>query len=368
MKPTDPSSPARSPLHPHGRGASANPQNPFSALHLTEDGDYLDELARDPDAVPLSPRTKFYHDDSQSLITKNTSPDLSFDASLNPYRGCEHGCSYCYARRYHEFLGFSSGLDFETKIMVKPNAPELLRKEMSSPRWKPQKLSLSGVTDCYQPVERRLKITRGCLEVLAEFRNPAVVITKNFLVTRDADHLAELAKWNAGCVLLSITSLDSDLARKLEPRASSPRQRLDAVRLLNEAGVPVGVSVAPIIPGLNDHEIPAILEAAKEAGAVFATYSIVRLPGSVSEVFQRWLEENVSPSAADKIIGRIRDMRGGKLNELRPGIRMKGEGPMAAQIQSLFKVTARKLGLDKMRFELTKDNFRRVTLGQGELF
>jgi DNA repair photolyase len=368
MNPRKEDSPARSPLHPHGRGASGNVRNPFEALEVALDGDYLDALAHDAEAVPVAPRTKFYVDDSQSLITKNTSPDLSFDASLNPYRGCEHGCSYCYARRYHEFLGFSAGLDFETKIMVKPNAPELLRKEMSSPRWQPQKLSLSGVTDCYQPVERRLKITRGCLEVLAEFRNPVVVITKNFLVTRDADHLAELAKWQASCVLISLTTLDAELARKLEPRASSPRQRLEAVRVLSAAGVPCGVSLSPMIPGLNDHEIPQLLEAAQSAGASFATYSMVRLPGSVATVFQNWLEENVSVAAADKIVGRIREMRGGKLNDLRPGLRMKGEGQMADQVRALFKVTARKLGLDKMRVELSKAHFRRVTYGQGELF
>ena len=280
----------------------------------------------------------------------------------------KYDCAYCYARRYHEFLGWSSGLDFESKLLIKPRAPELLRAELSKKSWHAGKLACSGVTDCYQPVERRLKITRGCLEVLAEFRQPVVLITKNHLITRDADLLAELARWNAGAALLSITTLDPALAAALEPRASSPRMRLAAVRALTDAGVPAGVSVAPVIPGLNDHEIPAILAAARDAGAQFATYSIVRLPGSVADVFQHWLSRNVSPEAAEKILGRIRDLRGGKLNELRPGIRMRGEGEQAEQISRLFKVTARKLGLDKMRPEVTGENFRRIEPGQTELF
>jgi DNA repair photolyase len=351
-----------------GRGATANPANPFERYHLEDDPEWLEELAHNPDAVPPSPRTVLYTDDTQTLITRNTSPDLSYDYSLNPYRGCEHGCSYCYARRYHEFLGWSSGLDFESRILIKPRAPALLRAELSRKSWHAGKLACSGVTDCYQPVERRLKITRGCLEVLAEFRQPVVCITKNHLITRDADLLAELAKWNAGAALLSITTLDPALASMLEPRASSPRMRLAAVRALHDAGVPVGVSVAPIIPGLTDHEVPAILEASRDAGAQFATYSIVRLPGSVADVFQHWLARNVSPEAGEKIIGRIRDMRGGKLNELRPGIRIKGEGAQAEHIARLFKVSARKSGLDKMRPEVTSDNFRRIEGGQMELF
>ncbi len=351
-----------------GRGATANPANPFEKFHLEDEPEWLEELARDPDAVPPSPRTQLFTDDTQSLITKNTSPDLSFEFSLNPYRGCEHGCAYCYARRYHEFLGWSSGLDFESKLLVKPRAPELLRAELSKKSWHAGKLACSGVTDCYQPVERRLKITRGCLEVLAEFRQPVVLITKNHLITRDAGLLAELARWQAGAALLSITTLDPALAAALEPRASSPRMRLAAVRFLTDAGVPAGVSVAPVIPGLNDHEIPAILEAARNAGAQFATYSIVRLPGSVADVFQHWLSRNVSPQAAEKILGRIRDLRGGKLNELRPGIRMRGEGAQAEQISRLFKIAARKLGLNKMRPDVTAANFRRIEGRQMELF
>jgi DNA repair photolyase len=359
---------AADPRQFRGRGATTNPANPFERYHLDDDPEWLEELARDPDAVPPSPRTVLYTDDTQTLITKNTSPDLSFEFSLNPYRGCEHGCSYCYARRYHEFLGWGSGLDFESRILIKPRAPELLRAELGKKSWRAGKLACSGVTDCYQPVERRLKITRGCLDVLAEFRQPVAFITKNHLITRDADLLAELARWNAGAALLSITSLDPGLAVMLEPRASSPRMRLAAIRTLHDAGVPAGVSVAPVIPGLNDHEIPAILEAARDAGAQFATYSIVRLPGSVADVFQQWLARHLSPEAGEKIIRRIRDLRGGKLNELRPGIRMKGEGELAAQIGRIFKITARKLGLNKIRPDITGENFRRQEAGQMELF
>ena len=216
------------------------------------------------------PRTQFFKDHSQTIIARNDSPDVGFDASLNPYRGCEHGCIYCYARPTHEFLGFSAGLDFESKIMVKEDAPELLRAELSSPKWQPQVIFMSGVTDCYQPVERKLKLTRRCLEVLAEFRNPVFIVTKNQLVTRDTDLLAELARHQAAAVWLSITTLDSDLRKVMEPRTSPPAARLAAIRELAAAGIPVGVNVAPVIPGLTDHEMPAILQAAAEAGATSA--------------------------------------------------------------------------------------------------
>ncbi len=351
------------------RGTDINPPNPFERLHLAEDAEAMDDLRRsDPDWEPPSPRTVFYKDDTQTLITRNDSEDLSFEASLNPYRGCEHGCAYCYARRYHEYLGFSAGLDFESKIMVKLKAPEFLRAEMERKSWQPVKMSCSGVTDPYQPVERKLEITRRCLAVLAEFRQPVVLITKNHLITRDTDHLAELARWQAVGVLLSVTTLDTELSRILEPRASLPKMRLRAIRTLADAGVPVGVSVAPVIPGLNDHEIPAILSAVKEAGAQFATYSLVRLPGSVAPVFENWLTGAVSETKKESILARIREVHGGRLNDSRPLIRMKGEGTRAEQIGQLFKVCARKLGLDKVRPDVTGKNFRRTQAGQGELF
>ncbi len=339
------------PSSPRGRGAVGNPPNRFEKIRLERDEDWNPE--EDP-----SPKTQFLRDLSQSIITYNNSPDIPFDASINVYRGCEHGCSYCYARISHEFIGFSAGLDFETKIVVKENAPELLRRELASPKWKPQELAMSGVTDCYQPVERRLQITRRCLAVLAEFRNPVSIITKNLLVTRDLDLLCELAKYDAIHVHLSINSLDHELARKLEPRASSPKQRLAAVEALAKAGVPVGVLVAPVIPALNDHEIPAVLAAAKAAGAGWAGTEILRLPLTVAPVFEKWLEQNV-PEKKDKILGRIRTIRGGKLNDPRFGVRMRGEGVFAEQISQMFHVARRKVGLPEDGPHLSAQSFRR---------
>jgi DNA repair photolyase len=272
--------------------------------------------------------------------------------------GALFGCSYCYARPTHEYLGFSAGLDFESRIMVKENAPELLRRELSSKKWKPQLLAMSGVTDCYQPVERRLQLTRRCLAVLAEFRNPVCIITKNFLVTRDIDLLSELAAHNGVMVHLSINSLDADLARRLEPRAASPRQRLAAVEALATAGVPVGVLVAPVIPALNDHEMPAVLAAAKSAGAGWAGTEVLRLPLTVAPVFQEWIERNF-PEKKDKVLGRIRAIRGGKLNDARFDSRMRGEGIFADQISQMFHVACRKAGLRKDGPELSTTAFRR---------
>jgi DNA repair photolyase len=334
-----------------GRGAVSNPPNRFEKLRLERVEDW------NPDEDP-SPKTQFLQDLSQTIISYNNSPDISFDASINPYRGCEHGCSYCYARPFHEYLGFSAGLDFETKIMVKPNAPELLQRELSSPKWKPQVLAMSGVTDCYQPIERRLQLTRKCLAVLAGFRNPVSIITKNYLVTRDIDLLSELAAHQAAIVHLSINSLDADLARRLEPRAASPKLRLAAVEALSKAGVPVGVLVAPVIPALNDHEIPAVLAAAKAAGAGWAGTEVLRLPLTVAPVFQQWLEQNV-PGKKDKILGRIRAIRGGKLNDPRFGSRMRGEGTFAEQISQMFHVARRKAGLAEDAPELSTAAFRR---------
>ncbi|MGD1083596.1 MAG: PA0069 family radical SAM protein [Verrucomicrobiota bacterium] len=333
-----------------GRGAGDNPPNRFEKIHLERDEDW--DPARDP-----APKTQFLRDLSQSIISHNDSPDVPFDASLNSYRGCEHGCSYCYARNTHEYLGFSAGLEFETKIMVKENAPDLLRRELSSPKWKPQTLAMSGVTDCYQPVERRLQLTRRCLAVLAEFRNPVSIVTKNHLVTRDLDLLRELAARHAVTVHLSINSLDSELARKLEPRAASPKMRLAAVEALAKAGVPVGVLVAPVIPALNDHEIPSVLAAAKAAGARWACMEIVRLPLTVAPIFEEWLERN-APGRKEKVLNRIRAMRGGRLNDPRFGARMRGEGLFAEQISRMFHVARRKAGLDEDGPELSTAAFR----------
>ena len=343
-----------------GRGATINPANRFEALR------YELEDWCEPDAESRPIRTEFFHDDSQSIISYNNSPDIGFDASLNPYRGCEHGCAYCYARPTHEYLGFSAGIDFESRILVKANAAELLAAELARPSWTPQHLALSGVTDAYQPIERKLQITRSCLRVLAEFRNPVIVITKNHLVTRDADYLGELARVNASAVTLSITTLDPQLTRILEPRASSPSQRLHAITTLHEAGIPVGVNVAPIIPGINDHEIPSITATAAKAGAQFASYTIVRLPLTVAPVFVAWLE-NHFPDRKEKVLNRIRSMRNGKLNDPDFGARMRGDGPMAEEIGQLFHVSCRRAGLNRARTELSTAAFRRVLPNQMEL-
>ncbi|MBA3608009.1 MAG: PA0069 family radical SAM protein [Chthoniobacterales bacterium] len=336
----------------HGRGASHNPANRFEALHLEPNPE--DEY--DPDRPKR--RTIYFRDFSRTIIAHNDSPDVGFESSVNPYRGCEHGCIYCYARPTHEFLGFSAGLDFESRIMVKENAAELLTAELSKPRWKPQTLVMSGVTDPYQPVERRLKITRGCLEVLARFRNPVGIITKNYLVTRDIDWLGELAAHAAAAVNISITSLDPKLQRVLEPRTSTPRARLEAIRQLRAAGIPVGVMTAPIIPGLTDHEVPAILAAAAEAGAQFAGYTVVRLPYAVAPLFERWLEEHF-PGRKEKVLGRIRHLRGGeRLNDPRFGSRIEGEGIFAEQIRALFEAGCKRAGIGQ-RPLLSTAAFRR---------
>src|SRR5947208_3137407 len=351
-----------------GRGASWSPANRFEKLHVdlsdvdVVQADREDESPLNGDDVSKDrPRreTQFFRDGTKTIITHNNSPDVGFETSLNPYRGCEHGCIYCYARPTHEYLGFSAGLDFESKIMVKTNAPEVLRMELESTRVKPQTLVMSGVTDPYQPVEKKLRITRGCLEVLAKCRNPVAIITKNRLVTRDVDLLRELAACNAAAVNISVTSLDAKLQRVLEPRASSPEARLDAIVQLRAAGVPVGVMVAPIIPGLTDHEIPGILEACSQAGAQFAGYTIVRLPWAVAPLFEHWLEEHF-PDRKEKILGRIRDLRGnGRLNNSQWRTRMTGEGIFAEQIASLFEVGCRRAGIGE-RPKLSTAAFRRT--------
>jgi len=342
----------------HGRGASWSPANRFEKLHV--DLTDIDCVDVDPptDKQPRPP-TQYFRDGTKSIITRNSSPDVGFETSLNPYRGCEHGCIYCYARPTHEYLGFSAGLDFESKIIVKTNAPELLRAELASSRWQPQTLVMSGVTDPYQPIERKLRITRGCLEVLAEFRNPVAIITKNRLVTRDIDLLCELAKYNAVAVNLSVTSLDSDLQRVLEPRTSVPEARLDAIRQLRAASIPVGVMVAPIIPGLTDHEVPRILDASAKAGAQFAGYTIVRLPWAVAPLFEHWLEEHF-PERKDKVLGRIRHLRGERLNNSQWHTRMTGEGIFAEQIASLFKISCHQAGIGG-RPTLSTESFRKST-------
>lgn len=342
----------------HGRGASWSPANRFEKLHIDlGDGDVVQV---DPADEAERPRreTQFFRDGTRTIIARNNSPDVGFETSVNPYRGCEHGCIYCFARPTHEYLGFSAGLDFESKIMVKTDAPTLLEAELSSPKWTPQVLVMSGVTDPYQPIERKLRITRGCLEVMAKFRNPVAIITKNRLVTRDVDLLGELAFHHASAVNVSVTSLDPEVQRVLEPRTSSPAARLETVAALRAAGIPVGVMVAPIIPGLTDHEVPKILEACARAGAQFAGYTIVRLPWAIAPLFEHWLDEHF-PERKEKILGRIRSIRGGgRLNDPRWKSRIVGEGVFADQIASLFEVSCRRAGIGA-RPQLSTAAFRR---------
>ncbi len=361
------------PPTPPARGAGYNPPNRFEAQRIELEPDAL----VDDDGKPWPLRTQYFRDDTQSILAWNNSPDIPFRVGCSPYRGCEHGCAYCFARPSHEYLGWSAGLDFESRILVKPRAAELLRGELCKKKWEPQPIAMSGITDVYQPIERRLGLTRQCLAVLAEFRNPVAIITKNHLITRDADLLAELAKYQAVSVCISLTTLDPELAKTLEPRASTPNRRLAAIRELRAAGVPVRVLTAPIIPGLNDHEIPALLAAAAEAGADAAGYTLVRLPLAVEPIFIEWLERH-RPGEKEKVLGRIRELRGGALYRPGFGERMRGSGPAAEQLSQFFQVAARRAGLAPRHDdaetgvrlttrELSTEHFR-VPRAQLELF
>ncbi len=340
---------------PRGRGAAIDPVQRFTGREVSWDGDELDFEEATGEGAPE--RTRVFRDASKSVLSHNTSPDIPFDVSLNPYRGCEHGCSYCYARPTHEYLGLSAGLDFERRIFAKQGAPALLAAELANPSWRPRHLAMSGVTDPYQPVERVLGITRGCLEVLAAHRHPVGIITKNALVVRDVDLLAELARWGAVRVAISITTLDEDLRRRLEPRTSTARARLDAIRTLADAGVPVGVNVAPVIPGLNDREVPAILAAAADHGAQGAAWTLLRLPGAVEPIFVDWLRDH-APLRAERVLARVRETRGGALSDVRFGHRHRGEGTYARQLAQLFDVHRRRVGLDRAWPPLASEHFR----------
>ncbi len=347
------------PSNVRGRGAGSNPANRFAATSYE-----LLEEEIDPERKIA---TKYFRDTAKSALAKNDSPDISFTYDLNPYRGCEHGCVYCYARPSHEYLGFSAGLDFETKIMVKPEIAELLEKEFRSKRWTPSTISLSGNTDCYQPIERKLELTRKCLQVMLKYRNPVGVITKNVLVTRDIDILSELARLELAVVTITIPTLDKELQRSMEPRTSSPDLRLKAMEQLAAAGIPVGVSLAPVIPGLNDAEMPAILKRAKEHGASFAFYTMLRLPYAVKELFTEWITKTY-PDRADKVINRIKDVREGKMNSSAFGTRMTGTGELADTISQLFELSCKKYGINETPFRLRKDLFTGSINPQLDLF
>jgi DNA repair photolyase len=354
---------------PRGRGAGSQPANPYLTVlqeidleHVADDEEYLTNLQR--------PRTKYLVDTSQTIVASNDSPDVGFNFSVNPYRGCAHGCSYCYARPTHEYLGMSAGIDFETKVLVKLDAAKLLREFLGRPKWVPEPIAFSGVTDCYQPAERHFRLTRACLEVCLEARQPVNIITKNALVIRDIDLLGEMAALNLVRVSLSVTSLRQELTRIMEPRTSAPQARLAVIKRLNDAGVPTFVMVAPTIPGLTDSELPEILRAASEAGAQGAAYVLLRRPTTVREVFFEWLERQL-PDQAEKIKGRVRSTRQGRSNDSQFGKRMSGSGPIAEQISQTFHVFAARYGLDNNRLcPLDCSQFRppKARSGQMSLF
>ena len=344
-----------------GRGARQNLPNQYERLHIDVDPGALDEEER------RSVETIFFRDPSESILSKNESPDVPFTYSLNPYRGCEHGCPYCYARPTHEYWGLSAGLDFESKIFVKEDAPRLLSERLQQKTWTPQGVALSGNTDPYQPVERELEITRSCLEVFLRHRNPVSIVTKSGLIRRDTDLLGEMAERNLVNVAVSLTSVNDELAGKLEPRAARPSLRLRVIDELTDVGVPVSILVAPLIPGLNDEEIPKILEAAADRGAQSASYVLLRLPGRVKDIFIDWIEDHF-PERKSRILGRLRQLREGKLNETAFGRRMRGEGEWAQVLRQLFRSARVNNDLDRGRPSLSTHHFRRLPGGQRSLF
>ncbi len=324
-------------------GSNINPDNRFNSIHRSADYEHLD--AEDLAALEDDPRVpiQYISDSSQSIVSENDSPDIPFRFSLNPYRGCIHGCSYCYARPTHEYLGFSAGLDFETKIVVKEQAACLFREFLRRKTWQPEPIAFSGVTDCYQPAERHFELTRACVEIALQCRQPIGIITKNALVLRDLDLLTEMAKQRLVHVAISVTTLDPKLAREMEPRTSTPAARIRAISELTQAGVPVRMMVAPIIVGLNDSEIPAILQAGKEAGAISAGYQLLRLPWTVLPVFEEWLHRT-QPLKAEAVLSKIKSTRDGKMNDATFGRRMSGQGVFAEQVKAIFQLFQRKLG------------------------
>jgi DNA repair photolyase len=336
-----------------GRGSQIKTHNRFlKASYVTEHVEGLDEPLKE------APTTQIFYEHAKKIVNKVTSPDLGMMYSLNPYQGCEHGCIYCYARNTHEYYGFSAGLDFESKIMVKKNAPKLLEKFILHPEWQPVPISVSGNTDCYQPLERKMEITRGLLKVFAQYRHPLGMITKNSLILRDLDLLTDLAKDNLVHVYISLTTMNEELRRQMEPRTASSTKRLKTIEALAQAGVPVGVMTAPIIPGLNHHEIPTLIKAAADHGAMAAGMTIVRLNGAIGRIFGDWLRKNF-PDRFDKVWNQIAAMHGGQVNDSHFGRRMTGEGSFADTIHQLFRASKKKYlaGRQMSPYDLSK--FRR---------
>jgi DNA repair photolyase len=345
-------------------GSHIDPPNRFEKVHREADFEHL-EWDQEYLVGLEKRKIEYLADASKSIVTQNSSPDIPFRYSVNPYRGCAHGCAYCYARNTHEYLGFNAGLDFETKIVVKHNAAELFREFLAAESWKPEPITFSGVTDCYQPAEREFRLTRQCLAVALECRQPVTIITKNALVVRDLDLLQPLAEAGLVHVFLSITTLDGDLARTMEPRTSIPAARLRAVKTLAQASVPTGVMTAPVIPGLNDSEIPSLLAAAHEAGAKSAGYVLLRLPLTVEPVFREWLART-QPLKADRVEQRIRHSRHGKLSSSTWGERLRGEGEIADQIGQMFRLFSQRFGFDRLP-PLDCSQFRPPAARSGQL-
>ena len=337
-----------------GRGARSNASGRFEPTARIAFDDGWSTL----DEAPPPLCTEVQADTSRSIITTNHSPDIPFDQSINPYRGCEHGCVYCYARPTHTWLGLSPGLDFESKLFYKPDAAALLERELSNPRYEPKLIAIGTNTDPYQPIERKREIMRGILEVLDKFHHPVGITTKSCLVTRDIDILRRMASRNQAKVFLSVTTLDRHLARKMEPRASTPDRRLEAIKALSDAGIPVGIMVAPIVPGLTDHEIESILEAGREAGAQDAGYVMLRLPLEIKTLFEEWLHDAV-PMRAARVLHHIRDVRGGNMNQSEWSKRMRGDGPYAGVIAKRFQMASKRLGYGARATRLDTSSFRR---------
>lgn len=334
-----------------GRGAQLNPANSFEkSRYVQEYTEVLDE------AFLQNEKTEIIYTYPKTIVNKVESTDIGFGYSINPYQGCEHGCIYCYARNSHEFWGYSAGLDFERKIIVKKNAVELLEKQFSQKNWKPKPIMLSGNTDCYQPIERELKLTRRILEVCLKYKHPVSIITKNALITRDIDILTELAKHNLVHVMISVTGVEEYMRLALEPRTSTYKNRLATIKLLTENNIPCGVMVAPIIPGLNNHEIPDVIEQAGKAGAKTAGITIVRLNGTVAELFKNWLEKNF-PNRAEKVWNQISECHGGKVSDSRPKTRMKGEGKIAESIMQLFQISKQRFLPKDYEFNFNTNDF-----------
>lgn len=348
-----------------GRGAQLNPKNRFEKMNI--DLFKPDEVDVDPDIPDTKIPTTFFKDHSKTAIAKNDSYDVGFDYSFNPYRGCEHGCVYCYARQTHEYLGFSSGIDFETKIMIKEDGPELLEKEFRKKSYISKLIAFSGNTDCYQPIEKKLEITRRALQVCLKYKNPVSIITKNALIQRDADVIKELSDQYLAVVTMSITTLDKQLANKMEPRTSSPEMRLNTIKYFAERNIPIGVNVAPIIPGLNDKEIPEILKQASLNGATHAGNIMLRLPFAVKDLFLDWVKREF-PERANKIINRIKDVRDGKLNSSGWEERFTGKGEIADAIHHLFDLSCKKYNLNREKTELRTDLFIRNFSTQMDMF